>query len=184
MARGDSPGRLGHRSAPRREQDDGWRADQRADALPALSMLTSICVEAVTRPPTMNGALDQNSRGPRHRDLDGGLSAWFYNARSVKSMKSSRADNLQFWSSYVYLHTRAFQSRSAWSCKSRQCPGRGYGIAVARSAQASPHRGDLTPNLAPPQPRLEAHRNSARVRGGRSRRSPACPLPRKEIRPQ
>src|SRR6266581_2454422 len=44
MVPGDFPGRLGHRGAPRRGQGDGWRADQRAAALPALSMLPSIHV--------------------------------------------------------------------------------------------------------------------------------------------
>src|SRR5207247_4120593 len=63
MAPGDLPGRLGHRGAPLEEQGDGWRADQRAGALPALSMLTSICIGAVTLPRKTNGALD--SRQPR-----------------------------------------------------------------------------------------------------------------------
>jgi len=34
----DASGRLGHRALPKWEQGDGWRADQRAGALPALSM--------------------------------------------------------------------------------------------------------------------------------------------------
>src|ERR1051325_2491112 len=68
MAPGDFPGRLGHRDAPRREQDDGWRADQRAGALPALSMLTSIYIGAVTLPRKPLGLCGvTSSRGPGSR---------------------------------------------------------------------------------------------------------------------